>query len=70
MVPSGGPTLPRGLVPPGVSVCARESGEEFPAQRGEKKQEFIEIRDAAGAAGRLSDDQQELTLGEWLCLFL
>ena len=53
-----------------VTVCAHGSEEEFLAWRGEEKVEFIEIRDAAPAAGQLPDTQGELTMSMWLCLFL
>ena len=32
--------------------------------------EFIEIRDAASSAGRLPDDQGDMTMSAWPCLFL
>ena len=40
----------------------------FPAQPGEEKEEFIEMKDAASASGGLPDAQGELTPSAWECM--
>ena len=46
-------------------------GKEFPdSEQDEEKDDFIEIRNTASTVGRLPDDQGELILSTWLCLFL
>ena len=42
----------------------------FQPYRGKETEEFIELRNAASAAGRPPDDQGEPTPRAWSCLFL
>ena len=54
-----------------VVVSARGSENEFSRFIvGLKKEEFIERRDAASAAGQLPDSQGEPIPSAWSCLFL
>ena len=52
-------------------VCAHRSEEEFPdTEWNEKRDEIIEIRNAAGTAGQLPDAQGEPTPRSCLFLFI
>ena len=52
-------------------VCAHGSEEEFlDLYWGEKKEEFIENRNAISTVGQLADEEGETTLSLWVCLFL